>query len=98
MGWIRDLFNTRPQPEPSIQELPASLISESEDELEAFTEMCAAKPGFKETLSFGKARVPGGLALLGYCEVRNKDTVEACEWRAVDLKKDKRSPTHKIKF
>lgn len=105
MQWLKDLINSRNAPrEPrnEDEERPQEQLDEAEVEEEEEEEDLGPvrrdTSDDKASLEFGTLRKGGEKSLLGFCEVRQRGTIEACEWKVAPLRPKQKTPAFKIRF
>lgn len=104
MQWLKDLMNSRDAPrEPrnADEERPQEQLEEEEvdeEEEEDLGPVSGDTSDDKASLEFGTLRKGGEKSLLGFCEVRQRGTIEACEWKVASLRPKQKSPAFKIRF
>lgn len=101
MKWLFDLINARDSPRPLPETEKTSFEEESrkeEEEEETLGSVDADERDDRASLEFGKLRKGGETSLLGFCEVRQNERVEACEWKVAPLGPKQKAPAFKIRF
>eukprot|EP00210_Caulerpa_lentillifera_P003808 g3637.t1 len=101
MQWLMDLVNARDAPREIREDEPDAVpeqLEEEEDCEEDLGPVSGDSSDDKATLEFGTLRKGGEKSLLGFCEVRQRGTIEACEWKVASLRPKQKSPAFKIRF